>query len=96
MDAETFQMLHKQNTDALEMIRKYILSTPWCEEGQAAFDETGQLSGFLLFFEETFLQMYQQMVRHGLKIEKTWDDRTNLQKWCECDLDVTPCRCIDE
>ena len=23
-------------------------------------------------------------------------DRTNLQKWCECDLDVTPCRCIDE
>jgi len=20
-------------------------------------------------------------------------DTTNLQEWCECDLDVTPCRC---
>ena len=74
MDAKSFRMLHKQNTDALEIIRKYILSTPWCEEGQAAFDETGHLNGFLRFFEDTFPQMYQQMERHGLKIEKTWDD----------------------
>jgi len=33
---------------------------------------------------------------HFITMDEEAEDRTNLQKWCECDLDVTPCRCIDE
>jgi len=72
-NAETFLFLHKQNLQALDTIKMYIESTPWCEESQEAADECDHLAGFLGFFKSYFPKMMEKMLEHGLTIE-TGDD----------------------
>jgi len=54
---DEFERLHKLLESELEIIKKYIKSTPWCEEGQEAYDSTGYLKGFLEAFGDFMPQM---------------------------------------
>jgi len=39
--------LFQKHQESLTLISNYIESTPWCEEGQKAYDEIGTMQGFL-------------------------------------------------
>jgi len=58
---EKLVYLIQQNRDCLTLITQYIESTPWCEEGQDAYDATGTLLGFFDAFDVFLPKLIQRV-----------------------------------